>query len=129
MIRVSVVRSALDGQIHATVPVTVNAAGTSIEADFNLAVAAAPVAEPRVPLIGNVTALPLFTAAQVRADLQAQLTSRVRWTESIHEMAARGVNTFVEIGSGQVLTGLIKRIDPAATCFNLCAPADFEKLP
>lgn len=95
---------------------------------FNTAVDAAPIADPRIPLIGNVSALPLTTAAEVRAELKAQLTSRVRWTESIQEMAARGVTVFVELGSGAVLAGLIKRIDAGASILSLGAPADFAKL-
>lgn len=101
---------------------------TTSQDDFNLAVAAAPITEPRIPLVGNVSALPLSTAAEARADLQAQLTSRVRWTESIQEMIARGVATFIEIGNGQVLAGLIKRIDTNVVCYSLGAPADFDKL-
>jgi [acyl-carrier-protein] S-malonyltransferase len=100
----------------------------SAQADFQRAVAEAPIRDPDIPLIGNVSALPLSTAAKVRADLQAQLTSRVRWTESIQEMVARGVTTFVEVGNGQVLSGLIKRIDANVTCINLGSPADFSKL-
>ncbi len=95
---------------------------------FNQAVAQAPFSDPQIPLVGNVSALPLSTAAEIRADLQAQLTSRVRWTESIQEMAARGVNTFIELGSGSVLAGLIKRIDTQARSLSMGAPSDFEKL-
>ena len=98
------------------------------QADFNLAVDAAPVEDPHVPLVGNVSALPLNTAEEVRADLRAQLTSRVRWTESVHEMAARGVTTVYELGSGSVLAGLIKRIESGLTTVSLGSPADFEKL-
>lgn len=100
----------------------------SAQAEFNKAVSEAPIRDPDIPLVGNVSALPLTTAAEVRADLQAQLTSRVRWTESIQEIIARGVTTFIEIGSSDVLCGLLKRIDAQATCLNLGAPADFEKL-
>jgi [acyl-carrier-protein] S-malonyltransferase len=99
----------------------------SAQAEFNKAVADAPIRDPHIPLVGNVSALPLTTAAEVRADLQAQLTSRVRWTESIQEIIARGVTTFFEIGSGDVLCGLLKRIDAQATCLNLGTPTDFEK--
>jgi [acyl-carrier-protein] S-malonyltransferase len=98
------------------------------QAAFNHAVDAAPIADPRVPLIGNVSALPLTTAAEVRAELKAQLTSRVRWVESIQEMAARGVTTFIELGSGAVLAGLIKRIDANVTILSIGAPGDFAKL-
>lgn len=97
------------------------------QSDFNQAVEAAPFADPNIPLVGNVTALPLASAEDVRADLQAQLTSRVRWTESIQNMLARGVSTFVELGSGTVLTGLLKRIDPDAARINLGTPEEFEK--
>ncbi len=100
----------------------------SAQQAFSEAVQAAPFSDPRIPLIGNVSALPLTTAAEIRADLQAQLTSRVRWTESMQEAAARGVNLFLELGSGSVLCGLVKRIVEAPTCFSLGAPEDFEKL-
>ncbi len=98
------------------------------QASFNEAVAQAGIADPRIPLVGNVTALPLTTATEIRADLQAQLTSRVRWTESVQEMIARGVTTFIEIGSGTVLAGLIKRIDAGVKTFSIGTPEDFEKL-
>lgn len=98
------------------------------QADFNQAVAAAPIADPVIPLVGNVSALPLSSAAEIRADLRAQLNSRVRWTESIQEMVRRGVTTFVEIGSGDVLCGLVKRIVPETTRISLGTIADFEKL-
>jgi [acyl-carrier-protein] S-malonyltransferase len=99
-----------------------------VQVDFSRAVDQAPLIDPVIPLVGNVTALPLTTAAEIRADLQAQLTSRVRWTESIQEMVSRGVNTFIEIGSGTVLTGLIKRIDARVQCLSLGSASDFEKL-
>jgi [acyl-carrier-protein] S-malonyltransferase len=101
---------------------------THAQADFNQAVLQAGIVDPLIPLVGNVTALPLTTAAEIRSDLQAQLTSRVRWTESIQEMAARGVTTFIELGSGSVLTGLIKRIDEQAQGISISNPADFTKL-
>ena len=101
---------------------------TLAQADFNQAVDQAKIMDPRIPLVGNVTALPLSTAAEIRSDLQAQLTSRVRWVESIQEMSSRGITTFIELGSGSVLTGLIKRIDEQARTLAIGNPADFEKL-
>ena len=101
---------------------------THAQADFNQAVLQAGITDPHIPLVGNVTALPLSTATEIRADLQAQLTSRVRWTESIQEMARRGVSTFIEFGSGAVLTGLIKRIDEQVLGVPIGGPADFDKL-
>ena len=98
------------------------------QADFSQAVEDAPIADPLIPLIGNVSASPLTTAAEIRADLRMQLTSRVRWTESILAMQQRAVKTFLELGNGSVLTGLLKRIDDQLVGLALGAPADFEKL-
>lgn len=77
---------------------------------FNQALASLSFSAPRPPVIGNVSARPLETAEAIRADLSAQLTSRVRWTESVAWMAERGVDVFVEVGAGKVLSGLVKRI-------------------
>ena len=95
---------------------------------FNQAVGTAPFADPFIPLVGNVTARPLTTAETIRMDLQAQLNSRVRWTESIQYMIEQGVLTFLELGSESVLTGLLKRIDRQARGFALGNPGDFEKI-
>lgn len=100
----------------------------SAQLDFNQAVNAAPITNPSIPIIGNVTANPLNTAASIRSDLQAQLTHRVRWTESIQYMISQGISTFIEIGSGSVLAGLVKRIERQASCFALGTPEDFLKL-
>lgn len=109
--------------IAAHSPLMVNA-----QEDFNRAVAEAPICDPTVPLIGNVSALPLHDAAAVRSDLRLQLTSRVRWVESIRYMVSRGCRKFLEIGNGSVLGGLLKRIEPGAVTYPLGSPADFEKL-
>ena len=98
------------------------------QAGFVQAVEAAPLADPLFPLVGNVTASPLTTARGIRQDLQNQLTHRVRWSESIQWMIAQGVTTFIEMGSGTVLTGLLKRIDRDVKGINLDTPVDFEKL-
>ena len=65
---------------------------------------------PRVPVVANVTAAPITTVAEIREELVEQLTSTVRWVESVQYMIAQGVTTFVEIGPKNVLAGLIKRI-------------------
>ena len=96
--------------------------------DFSLAVDAAPVAAPRIPIIANITARPMRSPQEIRDDLQAQLTSRVRWTESVQEMVSQGINTFIELGSSSVLCGLIKRIDRQVKCLSLGSPADFDAL-
>lgn len=95
---------------------------------FNAAVDAAPIETPHIPIIGNVSAAPLTSPELVRADLQAQLTARVRWTESIQYLRVQGVDTFFELGSGDVLSGLVKRIDRQTTRLALGVPEDFEKI-
>jgi [acyl-carrier-protein] S-malonyltransferase len=98
------------------------------QVDFNQAVADSPIVDPAVALVGNVSALPLSTANEIRADLRLQLSSRVRWAESIQGMSRRGVTAFLELGSGSVLTGLLKRIDEQLKGLALGTAADFEKL-
>lgn len=87
----------------------------SIADDFAVAVDGTPLHPPMVPVIGNVAADLLPDTEAVRADIKAQLTSRVRWTESIERMRAMGIESFVELGSAKVLTGLLRRIDRRAT--------------
>lgn len=87
------------------------------------AVARAPVRDPRVPVVGNWTAQPLTSAAEIRRELVAQLTSPVLWQASVEFMATAGVSTFIEFGPGRVLTGLIKRIAPAARLLNVNSAA------
>lgn len=67
--------------------------------------------EPAIPVYANVSAKPLTNVDDIRAELEAQLTSSVLWTQSIQAMISNGIETFVEIGSKNVLTGLIRRID------------------
>jgi len=92
------------------------------------AIDSAGLSDPQVPIIGNVEAAPLTRAEAVRRDLQAQLTSRVRWTESIRAMRAAGVTTFAELGPGSVLCGLIHRIDRTAATLAIDAPGSFAAL-
>jgi [acyl-carrier-protein] S-malonyltransferase len=97
-------------------------------AEFARAVNAAPLADPRVPLIGNVGAGPLRTAAALRDDINAQLTSPVRWVESVRAMQALGADTFIELGSKDVLTGLIKRIAPAVRTMAAGEPSEIRSV-
>ena len=80
--------------------------------EFARAVDATPIANPHSPLIGNTTAKALHTAAEIRAEVKAQLTSPVRWTESVRAIAAMGAALIIEFGPKDVLSCLIKRIDP-----------------
>ncbi len=83
------------------------------------ALADAAVADLQTPLVANVTAQPIEQAAQVRHELVEQVVSPVQWIASVQQMVQQGVDTFVEIGAGAVLTGLIKRIAPDARVVNL----------
>ena len=95
---------------------------------FNQAVDSAALTDPIIPIIGNVTAQPLNQVNDVRGDLQAQLNSRVRWTESIQYMRANGISTFLELGNNSVLTSLLKRIDRNAIGLPVAKPEDLDKL-
>lgn len=100
----------------------------SIQAEWNAAVDACTIGTPLIPVVGNVHAKPLLSADELRADIKGQMQSRVRWTESVQSMVGNGINTFVEVGSGEVLLGLVKRIDPATSRFTLANPQDFTAL-
>jgi [acyl-carrier-protein] S-malonyltransferase len=95
---------------------------------FASALDATPLQDPIAPVYANVTAAPLRTAQEIGVDLKAQLTANVRWTESIQAMAAAGVGSFIEMGSGKVLTGLIRRIDSSLERLNLDEPESFATL-
>ncbi len=100
----------------------------SIQAEWNAAVDAATINDPLIPVIGNVHAKIMTTADELRADIKAQMQSRVRWTESVQKMTENGIRSFVEVGSGSVLLGLIRRIDLSSAGFQLGNPADFSAL-
>lgn len=74
------------------------------------AIEAAHVSQPVCPVYQNVDALPHTDPAEIKSNLLKQLTSPVRWTQSVQHMLADGMIEFVECGPGQVLTGLIGRI-------------------
>jgi [acyl-carrier-protein] S-malonyltransferase len=76
---------------------------------FQPHLAAAPLRDPAIPVVANATAEPVTSADELRELLARQLTGRVRWTESVRRMVALGVETFIEVGPGTVLGGLIKR--------------------
>jgi [acyl-carrier-protein] S-malonyltransferase len=82
--------------------------------EFAQAVNATPVQVPYTPVIGNVSAFPLRTTDEIRHELKSQLTSSVAWTDSIRYLLAHGVDTFIEVGPGNVLLGLVKRVDRQA---------------
>jgi [acyl-carrier-protein] S-malonyltransferase len=89
-------------------------------------VAQTTVNTPKVPVISNIDAKPLADVTAVGGELPAQVTSPVRWVASIQYLCEQGVDTFVEIGPGNVLAGLIKRIAPAATVVSIGTPEQIE---
>jgi len=77
------------------------------------------IAAPQIPVIGNVSAQPLATVDDVRADLREQIRSPVRWYQSMDTAQAKGVRRVVEIGPGKVLTAQLKRSHPDFELSNL----------
>ena len=91
-------------------------------AALTAAIDATPILPPRVPVIGNTTAHLLTGVDAIRAELAAQLTGGVRWTASMQTALAQGVTTFVEVGPGDALTGMMKRIDRSAARYAVGDP-------
>ncbi len=89
---------------------------------------AATFGELQIPVIGSVHASALHSADLARADIKAQMQSRVRWTETVQILVGQGINTFIEVGTGTVLGGLIKRIASEVVNSPLGTPQDFTAL-
>ena len=86
----------------------------AVAEEFAAAVDATPFTTAGISAIGNVTARPITTPEDIRAELKAQLTTPVRWTESVRYLGQQGVDAYVEVAPGDVLLGLVKRIDREA---------------
>jgi [acyl-carrier-protein] S-malonyltransferase len=107
-----VVRLPVSGAFHS--PLLENSAR-----DFKTFLAGFEINDPAFPVIANVTGEPERTAAEVRANLENQLISPVRWTMTVNAAQALGMDTFYEVGAGKVLSGLVRRIDRAANALQL----------
>jgi [acyl-carrier-protein] S-malonyltransferase len=83
---------------------------------------------PAVPLVANVSAAATLDPATIRRGLVEQVTAIVRWRESVLFLKQEGVEEIVEIGTGRVLTGLAKRIDPGLAARSVGTPAEVESL-
>lgn len=79
--------------------------------ELSIAIAEAPIVEPRCPIYQNVDALPQTDPAIIRRNLMDQLTHPVKWTQTVQHMLQDGAGTFIEVGPGKVLQGLIKKVD------------------
>ena len=84
--------------------------------------------EPIIPIIANTTARPLTTAESIKEELITQLCNCIQWQRSIEHMTNNGVSTFIEIGPGKVLTGLIKRINRNVDVLNVGDVATIKNL-
>ena len=81
------------------------------------------------PVISNVDGQPADHPDQIRTNLAQQITSSVQWVDSIQYMTAQGINDFIEIGPGNVLKGLIRKINRDLKVYNIRKPQDIEDLP
>ncbi len=93
-----------------------NPAKVELEAAIN----ATEFHTPKCPVYQNVDAKPHTDAAEIKANLVAQLTASVRWTQTVANMIADGASDFTECGPGAVLQGLIKKIDKTANAHGIC---------
>ena len=84
-------------------------------AELARAIEATDIHRPVCPVFQNVDALPHSDPAEIKANLVAQLTAPVRWTQTVRNMIADGASEFIELGPGKVLQGLVAQIAPAAT--------------
>jgi [acyl-carrier-protein] S-malonyltransferase len=90
------------------------------------ALEATPPAAPAIPVIANASAAKATDPAVIRDLLIRQVTATVRWRESVEAMTALGVDSFLELGAGKVLSGLIRRIAPDAVALSAASPAEIE---
>jgi len=81
-----------------------------------------------IPVLSNVNAKPHTDAQEIRVNLAKQITESVQWVQCVEYIASQGITHFIEIGPGRVLKGLMRRIDPTHTVFNIEKPQDIEAL-
>jgi len=94
---------------------------------FEPVVESASIRAARVPVVANVTAEFEQSAGEIRRNLVTQLAAPVRWSWSVRRLIDEGYRTFVEVGPGKVLTGMMKAIDPSVAAYPTIDPATIEK--
>lgn len=92
------------------------------------AVTGTSIRDAAIPVIGNINALPLIDSQAIREELTQQIASSVQWTRTIELLVSVGVTTFLEIGPGQALAGMVKRIAKGTTTLNVSNATDIEKV-
>ncbi|MCB0169964.1 MAG: ACP S-malonyltransferase [Anaerolineae bacterium] len=95
---------------------------------FREAIDQTPLNLPEMPIIANISAAPLESVEAIREEMEGQLTSSVRWSETVRWMIDNGVGTFVEIGSKDVLKGIIRRVDKSVNAVAIGTPDDIKSL-
>jgi [acyl-carrier-protein] S-malonyltransferase len=90
-------------------------------------IAATPVQDARIPILSNTSAAPLTAAQALREELAQQIASPVQWIRTIEYLVGEGVTIFIEIGPGQTLTSMVKRITKDVTTLNVSNMENIEK--
>ena len=97
------------------------------EAGLAQAIGATQVNDASIPVIGNIHALPLTKSEDIREEMAQQIAASVQWVRIIEYMANADVTVFLEVGPGQALTGMVKRIARGMTLLNVSNEADLQK--
>ncbi|MFY9309502.1 MAG: ACP S-malonyltransferase [Bacteroidia bacterium] len=90
--------------------------------ELEAAINATTFNQPICPVYQNVTASAVSNPAEIKANLVAQLTAPVKWTQTVQQMVADGATNFIEVGPGKVLQGLVKKISPAVEASSAVVP-------
>jgi [acyl-carrier-protein] S-malonyltransferase len=96
--------------------------------EFRLAVESTTLHDPTVPVIANITARPMDSVTAIHTEMIGQLTSTVQWVASMQYLLNEGVTTFIELGPGDVLTKLLRRIERATQRVNIGTAQDLQRL-
>ena len=91
----------------------------SARQELSAAIEATQFAQPICPVYQNVNALPFTDVNEIKKNLNAQLTGAVRWTQTVQNMLKDGATSFIEVGPGKVLQGLVKKVDAGAETASL----------
>ena len=91
------------------------------------ALASCEISDATIPVVGNIHATPLTNSQAIRDELAQQIAAPVQWIHTIEYLVAAGVTIFLEIGPGQALTGMVKRIAKGVTTLNVSSATDIEK--
>ena len=100
----------------------------SVVDEYHTLVHSKPFLSPQITVIANTTVAPLLTPEDIRTELCAQMTETVRWTETVELLRTQGITDFVELGSGDVLTRLVRRIDNTARGYAVSTPDAVKRI-